>query len=51
MGTNPFARPITGQPASPYARPADEVPDNAQRRRASRMERYRDAGNGTDAEA
>ncbi len=51
MGTNPFARPISSQQPNPYARPADEASESAQRRRASRMERYRDAGNGTDAEA
>ena len=54
MGTNPFARPISSTPASnPYTRPAEETPGetNPQRRRASRMERYRDMDNGTDAEA
>ena len=51
MGSNPFARPVSGQQPNPYARPAEEGSENARRRRASRMERYRDAGNGTDAEA
>ena len=54
MEANPFARPISSGEANPFARPADSEPqtgETAQRRRASRMERYRDVDNGTDAEA
>jgi hypothetical protein len=53
MGSNPFARPVSQSGQNPYARPTDSAPaaQPAQRRRAGRMERYHDAGNGTDAEA
>ena len=53
MEANPFARPISSTEQSPYARPAEETIESGtvQRRRASRMERYRDVDNGTDAEA
>ena len=54
MEANPFARPISSGEANPFARPVDSEPqtgETAQRRRASRMERYRDVDNGTDAEA
>jgi len=53
MGTNPFARPIDQSVENPYARPMEEQPQAqaAPRRRSGRMERYHDAGNGTDAEA
>ena len=53
MGSNPFARPIGQTAENPYARPAgsDAAEQPAPRRRSGRMERYHDAGNGTDAEA
>ena len=52
MGDNPFARPISAR-TELYAPPAEDATGEtaAPRRRASRVDRYHDAGNGTDAEA
>jgi len=53
MEANPFARPIGTDDQNPFARPEGETPsgEQAQRRRANRMERYRNVDNGTDADA
>ena len=53
MEANPFARPISAAEQTAYARPTEEASagETVQRRRASRMERYRDVDKGTDAEA